>query len=120
MTNTSSAEEATPLALIWARAPSKAEAQASIASEAIAGVPMRLVQRLEVRHDATSPSQDAAARIAAAGPCTSSSRKMKISAPAIEVLVFGMRTGKRPTSAATAAPISTCSHRRRLHAQTRR
>jgi hypothetical protein len=34
---------------------------------------------------------------------------MKISAPAMEVLAPGMRTGKRPTMAATAASMSTCA-----------
>ncbi|HET6314882.1 MAG TPA: hypothetical protein VFG86_00385, partial [Chloroflexota bacterium] len=45
----------------------------NMATQAIAGLAMRLVQRLDVRHEPISPSL-AAASVAAAGPCSSSSR----------------------------------------------
>jgi len=51
----------------------------------------------------------AAASTAAGAPYTRSTRKMKISPPAMAVLAPGMRTGKRPAMAATNAPASTCS-----------
>ena len=49
------------------RTPSKAVAHAIIATEAMAGVPSRLVQRLDVRQEPTKPSK-AAAITAADGP----------------------------------------------------
>src|SRR5438477_12954133 len=86
----------------------KAAPQPYIAIAAIVGLPMRLVQRFDVRKEPTAASV-AAAIVAAAGPWTSSNRKMNSSAPASEVLVPGMRTGKSPVSAAIAAPHATCS-----------
>ena len=47
-----------------ARAPSKSEPHTSIASDAMAGVPMRLVQRRELFHEATAPSSAAASTAA--------------------------------------------------------
>ncbi len=79
-----------------------------IASTAIAGDASRLVQRLLVRYEPMKPSP-AAATTAAAGPCSSSSRKMKISPAAKLVLTPGMRTGNTPASIAMAVPASTCS-----------
>ncbi len=73
----------------------------------MAGVPMRLVQRFELRHEATKPSSDGGEDRASARRRAACTRKMKISAPAIEVFAPGMRTGKRPTIAATVAPIIT-------------
>src|SRR5205814_1895458 len=86
----------------------KAAPQPYIAIAAMVGLPMRLVQRFEVRKEPTAASA-AAAIVAAAGPWTSSNRKMNSSAPASEVLVPGMRTGKSPLSAAIAAPQATSS-----------
>src|SRR5450830_9270 len=81
------------------RAASKALAHTSMAIDAMAGVPILLVQRFEVRHDPTKPSR-AAASTAGAAPYKSSTRKMKISPPAREVFAPGIRTGNRPTIAA--------------------
>src|SRR5882762_11137746 len=64
----------------------------NMATAAIAGLAMRLVQREEVRHDPTHASH-AEATVAAAGPCISNSRKMKISPAANEFFERGMRTG---------------------------
>ena len=68
---------------------------------------MRLVQRLEVRHEPTNASP-ADASVAAAGPCSSSSRKMKISPAAKEFFERGMRTGNTPASIAISAPAAIC------------
>ena len=81
---------------------------ANIANEAMAGLPRRLVQRLEVRKEPTAPSV-AAASVAAAVPCINSSKKMKISPAANECLECGMRTGKIAASSVRATPASTCS-----------
>ena len=77
---------------------------------AVAGLTIRLVQRLDVRHEPTSASP-AAASVAAAGPCSSSSRKMKISPAANEFFERGTRNGKKPASIAIArhAPTSASS-----------
>ena len=64
----------------------------NIAAAAIAGLAMRLVQRLDVRHEPTSASP-AAASVAAGGPYSSSRLKMKISPAANEFLERGTRTG---------------------------
>ncbi len=84
---------------------------------AIAGLAMRLVQRLEVRHEPTSASP-AAASAAAGTPCISSTRKMKISPAAKELVERGMRTGKKPASVAMAAPATICSSAARGSAAT--
>ena len=80
----------------------------NMAMPAMAGLARRLVQRLDVRHEPTAASA-AAASVAAAGPCMSSSRKMKISPAANECFWRGMRTGKHPASIATAMPLAICS-----------
>jgi hypothetical protein len=64
------------------------------------GLAMRLLQR-EVVRKAPTPASPAAASAAASGPCISSSRNMKISPAANEILVRGMRTGKKPASMAS-------------------
>src|SRR2546430_11522777 len=73
----------------------------------IAGLAMRLVQRVEVRQDPTVASA-AAVKVAAAGPCSSSSRKMNISPAAYECFDCGMRTGKKAASTAIAAMVAAC------------
>ncbi len=78
----------------------------NIATAAIAGLTMRLVQRLDVRHDPTSASP-VEASVAAAGPYSSSRLKMKISPAANEFFERGTRTGNTPASIATATPIAT-------------
>src|SRR6516162_6604003 len=60
----------------------KAVPQAYMASPAIAGLPRRLVQRVEVRHDPTAASA-AAATAAASEPYSSNNRKITSSAPVI-------------------------------------
>ena len=80
----------------------------NIATQAIAGLAMRLVHRLEVRQEPINPSP-AAANVAAAGPCSSNSRKMKISPAAKEFFERGTRTGKKPASMAMPAPTATCN-----------
>ena len=79
-----------------------------MASAAIAGLPMRLLQRLEVRHDPTAASPTAAST-AASGPWISSSRKMKVSPAAKEFFERSTRTGKKPASMAMAAPTAVCN-----------
>lgn len=79
-----------------------------MASAAIAGLMRRLVQRLDVRYEPIAPSP-AAASTAAAGPWTSSSRKMNTSPAANEFFERGMRTGKMPASMAMAMPMAICS-----------
>jgi hypothetical protein len=64
---------------------------------AVAGLMIRLVQRLEVRHEPTRPSP-AAASVAAAGPCRSRSRKMTTSPAVNECFERGTRKGKKPAS----------------------
>src|SRR5205085_12604553 len=85
---------------------SSAEPAHAIATAAIAGLAMRLVQRLDVRHEPTSASP-ADASVAAAGPYSSSRLKMKISPAANEFLERGPRTGTTPASIPTATPIAT-------------
>ena len=80
----------------------------NMAMLAMAGLAMRLVQRLDVRQLPVSPSA-AAATMAAAGPSSSSSRKTKISPAANELLLRGMRIGTRPAIMAMAVPTTTCS-----------
>src|SRR5207237_6064102 len=70
----------------------KAAPQPYIAIAAMVGLPMRLVQRFEVRKEPTAASA-AAATVAAAGPGTSSNRKTNTSAPASQALVEGTGTG---------------------------
>jgi hypothetical protein len=77
-----------------------------IATAAIVGLAMRLVQRADVRH-APMPASQAEASVAAAGPCIRSSRKMKISPAANEFFDRGMRTGNKPASMVMATPITT-------------
>src|SRR2546430_17653679 len=73
----------------------KAAPQPYIAIAAMVGLPMRLVQRFEVRQEPTAAS--AAAGIgAAAGPWRGSKKKMKSPGPAGGGLVPGMGTGKSP------------------------
>ena len=70
----------------------RAQPVAVTAIAASAGLISRLVQRLELRIEPTKASP-AAASTAAAGPCISSNRKMKISPAANEFFEPGMRTG---------------------------
>ena len=79
---------------------------ATIASPAIAGLAMRLVQRLDVRIEPTKASP-AAASTAADGPCISSSSRMNTSPAANEFFECGMRTGKPPASIAISVPAAT-------------
>jgi hypothetical protein len=84
------------------------EPQQNIASAESVGLAMRLVQRLELRMAPTIVSQPAA-NVAAAGPCISSSRKMKTSPAANELFEAPMRTGKKPATIAITMPASTCA-----------
>src|SRR6266700_2675629 len=67
---------------------------------------MRLDQRFEVRQTHT-PDSITAPTTAASGPCSTSSRKMKMSPAAIETLVLGGCSGNMPTTAATRPMAST-------------
>jgi hypothetical protein len=73
---------------------------------AVAGLTIRLVQRLDVRHDPTSASP-AAASVAAAGPCSSNSRKIAISPAVNEFFERGTRNGTKPASIEIAAIAKT-------------
>ena len=77
--------------------------QAYMARPAMAGLPSRLVHRFEVLNEPKNPSA-AAASVAAAGPFMSRIRKMKISAPVIDILPPGMRCGNAAISPAMATP----------------
>ena len=78
-----------------------------MASAAMAGLAMRLVQRRELRLDPMAAST-LAASVAAAGPCSSSSRKMKVSPAVTEWIERGLRTGNRPASTMITRPTATC------------
>src|SRR5256885_13689280 len=81
----------------------KAAPQPYIAIAAMVGLPMRLVQRFEVRKEPTAASA-AAAIGAAAGPWTSSNRKRNSPGPARGGLGPGMRTREGTASAAMRRP----------------
>ena len=84
------------------------EPVATMASAAEAGLKSRLVQRLDVRQVPT-PASAAATTAAAAGPCISSTRKMKISPTMNEFLVPGTRTGNKPAPMVKASPAAICT-----------
>ena len=74
----------------------------------MAGLPRRLVQRSEVRTEPAKPSA-AAAIVAAAGPFISSTRKTKISAPVIDILPPGIRSGKAAAVPVITTPSAICA-----------
>src|SRR2546423_15334250 len=76
----------------------KAAPQPYIAIAAMVGLPMRLVQRFEVRKEPTAASA-AAAIVAAPGPGTGRNRKMNSSGPARGGLGPGMGPRQGPATA---------------------
>ena len=76
---------------------------------AMAGLAMRLVQRLEVRHEPVSASTPAT-NAAAAGPSANNTRNRNISPAAKEVLVPGRRIGNNPAPTANTIPKPAAAH----------